>query len=186
MAVTPTITNVQPVIGGSADTWGGTLNDRLGEAYVDINALAVQGNANEIAVAAALPKAGGTMTGDVALADVAPGSTRSVGFRGLPVVSIDAVRTFGLTDSGKMIRLTGTTARTWTIPPVASVGFPIGTAIVVRNFGTQPITLARGASVQLRIPGSATDANRTVAASGQATLVMEASNVWVISGVGVA
>lgn len=186
MPVTPTIQNVYPVIGGSADTWGGTLNDRGGETYTDINALAAQGNANETAVAAALPKAGGTMTGDVVLADVAPGGPLSVGFRGLPVISIDADRTFGLTDSGKMVRLTGTTARNWTIPPVASVGFPVGTAIVIRNFGTQTLTLTRGASVQLRIPGSATDANRTVAASGQATMVMEASNVWVISGVGVA
>lgn len=186
MSVTPTIQNVKPVVGGSADTWGGTLNDRIGETYVDINALAVQGNASEAAVVAALPKAGGTMTGDVALADVAPTNALSVGFRGLPVVSIDTDRVFGLTDSGKMIRLTGTTARNWTIPPVASVGFPVGTAIVVRNFGTQPVTLTRGAAVQLRIPGSTADANRTLSPSGQATLVMEASNIWVVSGAGVA
>lgn len=185
MAVTPTITNVQPVIGGSADTWGGTLNDRLGEAYVDINALAVQGNANETAVAAALPKAGGTMTGDVVLADVAPGSDRSVGFRGLPVVSIDADRTFGLTDSGKMIRLTGVTARTWTIPPVGSVGFPIGTVIVLRNTSTAALALARGSGVQLRIAGSATDANRSITPHGLVTITHEASNVWVASGLGV-
>lgn len=185
MPVTPTIQSTVPVVGGSADTWGGTINSRVGETYTDINALAVQGNDNEIAVAAALPKAGGTMTGDVALADVAPGSTRSVGFRGLPVVSIDAVRTFGLTDSGKMIRLTGTTARTWTIPPVASVGFPIGTVIVLRNTSTAALALARGAGVQLRIAGSATDANRSITPQGLVTITHEASNVWVASGLGV-
>lgn len=182
MAVTPTIQNVQPVIGASADTWGGILNPRLQEAYADINALAVQGNASETAVAGALPKAGGTMTGDIGLADVAPGSALSVGFRGVPVMSIDADRTLLATDAGKMIRLTGTTARTWTIPPDV---FPIGTAIVVRSVSTAALSIARGAGVTLRLVGVAANANRSMASQGQATLLQEALNEWSISGLGV-
>lgn len=182
MPVTPTIQNVQPVIGGSADVWAGILNPRLQEAYADINALATQGNANEGAAAAALPRAGGTMTGDVVLADVAPGSALSVGFRGLPVVSIDADRTFLNTDSGRMIRLTGTTPRTWTIP--AGV-HPVGTAIVVRNASTAAITLARASGVALRLVGVTVNSNKTLNAQGQVTLVQEALNEWVASGAGI-
>lgn len=182
MAVTPTIQNVQPVIGASADTWGGILNPRLQEAYADINALAVQGNATEALATAALPKGGGAMTGDIYLADVAPGSPTSVGFRGLPVVQIDADRTFLNTDAGKMIRGVGTTARTWTIPPGVH---PVDTAIVVRNASTATISLARGAGVELRVAGSATNSNKSLGPQGMATIVHEALNVWVITGPGV-
>lgn len=184
MPVTPTIQNVYPVIGGSADTWGGTLNDRGGETYTDINALAAQGNANETAVAAALPKSGGTMTGDLALANVGPGSQYSAGFRGVPVVSIDADRTFLLTDAGKMIRLTGTTTRTWTIPPVGSVGFPVGTVIIVRSVSSATLSIVRGSGVTLRVDGAAGNANRTLVPYGKAALIHEDANVWTASGVG--
>lgn len=182
MAVTPTITNVHPVVGASADTWGGTLNSRLSEAYADINALAVQGNASEIAAAAALPKAGGTSTGDQVLANVAPTSEFSAGYRGLPVVSINADRTLGASDAGKMIRLFGSTARTWTIPPNA---FPTGSAIVLRSYSSAVLSVVRGAGVTLAIPGDNTNKNLSLASFGQATLVQEDPNVWVLSGVGV-
>ena len=186
MAVVITYTGATPTVDADEDVWGDELNnDALGPIKVDLDALAVQGNASQPLAANALPKAGGTMTGNISLADVAPTNALAVGFRGAPVVSIDAIRTFGLTDSGKMIRLTGTTARTWTIAPVATVGFPIGTIIVLRNTSTASITLARGAAVQLRIVGLTTDSNKTISPQGLATLTMEASNVWVLSGVGI-
>jgi len=186
MPVTPTIENVFPTVGASADTWGGILNERGGETYVDINALATLANANEAKANAALPKAGGTMTGDQVLADLGPGSVFSVGFRGLPVVSIDEDRTFSLSDAGKMIRLTGSTNRTWTIPPVGSVGFPVGTVIVLRSFSTGVLSIARGSGVQLRLDGASADANRSLASYGKCALVHEASNIWTVAGVGVA
>lgn len=185
MPVTTTIQNVQPTVGGSADTWGGTINARLGEAYDDINALATQSNANQTLANAALPKAGGTMTGDVVLADVGPGDTRSVGFRGAPVVNFSADKTLALTDAGKTQRMTGATPLVLTIPPVGSVGFPVGTVIPIRNFGTAALTVARGSGVQLRLVGSATDKNCTVAPYGMGGILHESSNVWVIQGVGV-
>lgn len=186
MPVVNTYDGNVPTYDADEDTWGFELNTALGaQIKPTLDSFAAAINTNETLSNSALPKAGGTMTGDVVLADVAPGSTRSVGFRGLPVVSIDAVRTFGLTDSGKMIRLTGTTARTWTIPPVASVGFPIGTVIVLRNTSTAALALARGSGVQLRIAGSATDANRSITPHGLVTITHEASNVWVASGLGV-
>ena len=182
MAVTPTIQNVKPVVGASADVWGGIINDRIGETYTDINALAALTNANETAMTGAVLKSGSTSTGDQVLADVAAGSQFSAGFRGVPVVSIDADRTFLNTDSAKMIRLTGSTARTWTIPPNV---FQVGTAIPLRSYSTGVLTITRGVGVTLTTPGSNTNGNKTLASFGFATLIQEEANVWILSGVGV-
>lgn len=181
MAVTITLTTNVPTVGADADTWGTENNANWTAARVDLVALAAALNP----ILTALLTTGGTMTGDLLLADVGPTGAASAGYRGLPLVTIDADRTFALTDAGKMIRLTGTTARTWTIPPSGSVAFPVGTVIVLRNAGTAAITLARGAGVALRLAGSATDANRSIAPAGQASIVQEAANVWTVSGVGV-
>lgn len=185
MSVTPTIQNVQPIVGGSADTWGGDINDRLQETYVDINALAAQGNASETAVAAALPKAGGTLTGDITLANVGPSGILSVGFRGAPVIAFSANKSLALTDCGKTQRMTGASVCILTIPPVGTVGFPVGTVVPLRNAATASMTISRGAGVQLRVSGLATDKNCAMAPQGMGTLFHEDSNVWVLSGVGV-
>lgn len=182
MAFVPTTQNVKPVVGGSADVWGGILNDRITEIYNDFVALAAQYNVTQAAAVAALARAGGTMTGDLVLANVGPGSQYSAGFRGVPVVSIDAIRTFLLTDAGKMIRLSGVTNRTWTIPPVASVGFPVGTVIILRAGSTGQINVARGAGVTLRAVGSPTNADKIILGYGEAAIKHEATNVWSISG----
>jgi len=184
MPVTPTIENVFPTVGASADTWGGILNERGGETYVDINALATLANANEAKANAALPKAGGTMTGDQVLADVGPSSTFSVGFRGAPVVNFSANKTLALTDAGKMQRATGASALVLTIPPVGTVGFPVDTVIPLRNFSTGVLTIERGSGVQLRIAGSDVNKNCALAPQGMGGLVHEDSNVWVLTGVG--
>lgn len=185
MPVTPTIENVFPTVGASADTWGGILNERGSETYVDINALATLANANETKANAALPKAGGTMTGDQVLFAGGPTDARSSGYRGAPVSSFDTDKALVLADAGVTQRLTGSTGRTLTIPPVGSVGFPIGTVIPIRVSSSASLTVARGSGVQLRLAGSATDANRTVATQGLATIMHEDTNVWVISGIGV-
>lgn len=182
MPVTITFDGANPSVGASADTWGSILNDGRTQIKADLDALAVLANDNETVAAAALPKAGGAMTGDIGLGDPTPGSASSAGFRGLPTVSIDAARTFLATDAGKCIRLTGTTPRIWTVPPSV---FAVGASIVLRNAGTGAITLARGAGVELRAPGSTTDADKTLAASGFATLYQEATGVWLVSGSGV-
>lgn len=186
MPITPTIQNVQPTVGGSADTWGGTVNARLQEAYVDITDIATQVNSNTTVANAALPKSGGTSTGDQILANVGPTSAFSAGYRGAPPVIIDVDRTFQLSDAGKMIRLFGSNVRTWTIPPNSSVAFPIGTVMVLRNFALVSLNIARGVGVQLRVDGSAVDANSTISPYGKASLIQEDTNLWVIGGTGVA
>lgn len=186
MPVTITYTGAVPTIDADEDVWGDKLNnDALTPIKADLDALASQGNATETTASGALQRSGGTMTGDLVLASAGPSNVRSAGYRGLPVVSLDADKTFALTDAGLMNRLTGTTARTWMIPPNGTVPFPIGTAIVLRNVSTANLTLARGSGVQLRIIGSATDANRTLVPQGSATLIQEDVNIWYVSGVGV-
>lgn len=185
MPVTPTYTGATPTVDADEDTWGDELNDALGDVSTDLAAIAAQSNANETKADAALPKAGGTMTGEVRLGDPGPTSTDSAGFRAAPVIDFDAAKTLVLTEAGKTLRLTGSTARTLTIPPVGSVGFPIGTVIVLRNSGSAALSIARGSGVTLTVAGSSTNKDCNVVSRGQASLLHEATNVWVLSGVGI-
>lgn len=184
MPVTPTIQNVFPTVGASADVWGGILNSRGGETYTDITALAAQGNATEAAVTGAMPKTGGIFTGDVVLSPAGPSNIYSAGFRGIPVAALDVDTTLTLAQAGTQLRFFGPNARTWTIPPLSSVGFPLGTTIMIRSFAGANLTIARGAGVQLRVPGSAVDANRTITPYGWCSLTQEDTNMWLLSGVG--
>lgn len=186
MTVTPTYTGATPTVDADEDTWGGELNTGLGQIAADLEAIAEQSNANEAKADAALPKAGGTMTGELKLGDFGPSSADSAGLRGAPVIDFDAAKTLALTEAGKTLRLVGTTARTLTIPPVGTVGFPVGTTIVVRSISTQVLTIARGAGVTLTLAGSAVSKNCTLAPRGLATLLHEETNVWVLSGPGAA
>ncbi|MDE2357284.1 MAG: hypothetical protein KGL69_11075 [Alphaproteobacteria bacterium] len=130
-----------------------------------------------------LNKAGDTAT-NLAISPTTPAST-SAGYLGVPVNEQDGAYGFLLSDAGKMVRGNPSTAIAWTIPPNASVAFPLGTAIVVRNVGAGTITLTRGAGVTLWIAGSGTSKDVALAQWGLATLVQEAANAWVVSGVGV-
>lgn len=112
-------------------------------------------------------------------------STDSIGFRGAPQNTQDATYTFVLTDAGKSVIHTAAGSHTWTIPPNASVAYPLGTTIVVNNTGAGAVSIVRGAGVSLRIGGSATDSNKTLAQHGLATLFKASTDGWYISGAGV-
>lgn len=188
MAVTPTYNGAVPTVGGDSDVWGGKINVAFGQIKVDLDALAAQGNANETGVAGALPKAGGTMTGDVALADVAPTSILSAGFRGLPAVTIGVDRTLVGADAGKAIRFFGAANRILTIPTNATVPFPIGTVVPVRSYVSSPnaVTITPAPGVTLTIAGSLVAvSSATIASGGFASLWQEDPNIWMISGTGV-
>jgi len=132
--------------------------------------------------------AGATLSGTVDYRLTATPTTinsDSIGYRGAPLNTQDATYTLVLVDSGKTILHTSATPHTWTIPPNASVAYPTGTVIVVANIGSGAVTIARGASVALRIGGSATDGNKTLAQHGIASLLKLDTNSWYISGTGV-
>lgn len=170
-------------LGSAAVANVGTSGDALGKLNVTNTWSASQ------SFTALLSPSGGTTfsgTGDVRL-NTTPTviNTDSVGFRGAPQNSQDATYTLVLNDAGKTILHTVAGAHTWTIPPNSSVAFPLGTSIVVHNTGAGAVTIARGSGVALRIGGSATDANRSLAQYGLATLYKSGADSWYITGSGV-
>lgn len=88
-----------------------------------------------------------------------------------------------ITDRGKGIYKND--AANITIPPVSSVAYSRGTIISGVNDSASAQTLVAGSGVTLRLAGTTSTGNRTVAARGQWNAWMVADNLWWISGVGV-
>lgn len=106
-----------------------------------------------------------------------------LGYMGAPEVVKNAVYTFVLGDTGKMYKKTDANPYAWTIPPNASVAFPIGHKILVWNQGSAgAITLTRGAGVTLYLAGALTDADKSVASGGFCVLQKMDTNVWLCHG----
>jgi hypothetical protein len=128
-------------------------------------------------------KAGDTLTNSL-LAFTAL-ATNSSGYLGLPVNEQDAAYTTVLADAGRMVRGNSAGAMAYTVPPVGSVAYPVGTVITFRNVGAGTITLTPGTGVGFTKAGAtATAASIALAQGGLCTAIMEASNAWVFSGVG--
>lgn len=185
MAVTPTYDGATPTVDADEDTWGGELNTALGQIKTDLDALAGQGNSTETSNAGKVAKAGDTMTGELKLGDFGPTSSDSAGLRGAPIVEFNTNKTLVLTDAGKAQCLTGSTGRDLTIPPVGSVGFPVGTIIPVYA-DSAALAIKRGSGVTLKLAGTATNKDCVVSSAGFGSLFHRSANVWVLSGTGVA
>lgn len=116
----------------------------------------------------------GTVAGTVAAGD----DSR---FTALPIVTFTGDKTLALTDAGALQRHTGASAHALTIPPNASVAFPIGTVIPLRAYGAGFLTVTRGAGVTLTVAGSiGTDTNVVILQYEYRILVKEDTNVWVL------
>ena len=128
-------------------------------------------NAAQSTATAALPKAGGTMAGDIAFAP-------SQGYPRIPQNSRTSSYTLLAADAGRHVSITtgGVT--------VPSGVFGVGDAVTVYNDSGSPQAITQGASVTLRQAGTTSTGNRTLAAYGIATLLCVASNTFVISGAG--
>lgn len=114
---------------------------------------------------------------EAVLADSDHLTIRAVGTRGSEPITRNATQAFGLSDSGKTITKTNTTAYTWTINPDATTSFPIGAIIQLLHDSTAGnITIARGAGVAL-INGT-TDANQTITAGNGASIQKISANRW--------
>ncbi len=112
-------------------------------------------------------------------------SQYNMGYLGTPVRVADANYSFILSDAGKLVKHDDATAYTWTIPPNSAIPYPLGTEIDVTNINTGAITLHRGAGVHLRIAGSATDNDFTLAEWGYGTLHLVDTDSWIITGAGI-
>ncbi len=128
-------------------------------------------------------KAGDTAT-NLLLSNTSLAAT-SAGYMGAPTNQQNGNYTLALTDAGKMIFANTGGPYAWTIPPMASVAWPIGTAFVFRNLAGGTVTITRGAGVTLRIAGSATSKDVALVQWGFATVMMDENDDWVISGTGI-
>lgn len=130
-------------------------------------------------------KAGDTLTGDVRL-DYTPTTLfdNSVGYRGVPVDTQDLSYQFVMADSGRMKRHTAGSPCTYIVPDNATVPFPIGTILVVRNVGAGQTFIGQGGSTELRLPGVGSTGNRILNQWGFCTIVKEGVDQWIIQGQG--
>lgn len=62
--------------------------------------------------------------------------------------------TLALTDSAKLVTLTNAAAITLTVPPNASVAFPIGSQVLLYQGGAGQVTITAGAGVTIRSQGT--------------------------------
>jgi hypothetical protein len=113
-----------------------------------------------------------------------PTSAVSGGFRGIPINSRSANYTAVLDDAGRAIYHppADTTARTFTIPSNASVGYPNGSTLTfINDIGAGNITIAITSDTLAFLPGGTTG-SRTLTAPGSATAVKVSNTRWTITG----
>ena len=103
----------------------------------------------------------------------------------IPQVLFTADATLALSDLGKHLYSTLSTANTITIPDNGTVVWPVGSAITIVNQGTANISLVQASGVSLYMAGNTTSSSRNVASYGMATLLNVSANVWFINGTGV-
>jgi hypothetical protein len=87
--------------------------------------------------------------------------------------------TLALSDNYKLIEVNNASARTITIPTNTAVTFPIGTQILISQYGAGQVTIAPDAGVTLRSSGGKT---KTAAQYAMATLVKRGTNEWYLAG----
>lgn len=83
--------------------------------------------------------------------------------------------TLVLTDAGKQVTMNNASASTLTVPPNASVAFPIGVRIQVIQLGAGAVTITAGAGVTL----TSVSTSFAMARYQVATLIKTATNTWV-------
>lgn len=87
--------------------------------------------------------------------------------------------TLVLADAGKAVELTNAAATTVTVPPNASVAFPIGTIIELDQLGAGQVTIVAGSGVTLRSAGSLAKTRLQFSA---VSLRKQATDIWLLVG----
>lgn len=140
---------------------------------------------NFLAGSSALPIAnGGTGAASQSAAQAALNAL-DAGYRDLQLVPKSAAFTFADADRSKGIYYTGAAAAA-TIDPNATTPITSGAVYVIANDGSGSLTVTRGSGVTLKVNGGTTSADATIAAGGVATLSRWGTDIWKISGSGVA
>lgn len=81
--------------------------------------------------------------------------------------------TLSLNDFNKTVEFTNSTSATCTVPPNASVAFPIGTIIYIARVGSGALNIAAGAGVTLSRTG-------TFAGDEEIYIRKRATNQWIV------
>jgi hypothetical protein len=87
--------------------------------------------------------------------------------------------TLQLSDAGKVVRLTNSSAMTLTVPADSSVNFEVGQEIILTQFGSGEVTVSEGVDVTVNSLGG------NLGLLGQyavARLIKVASDEWLLSG----
>lgn len=128
-----------------------------------------------------------SVTGNITLTGNLTGNTAgfAIGYLDVPQNYTNTSFTIALTDRGKHIYTANGTSQTITIANNSSVAFPIGSAISIVSQGAGTITVARGTGVTLYLAANNTNADRTIASYGMATILKVATDTWFINGAGV-
>lgn len=121
--------------------------------------------------------AGATFAGDEANWEYLIDLTSVTELKAIEDIATDY--TFVLTDANKLRRLTGATARTFTVPPEASVAFPDRTEIFLCQWGTGALSIAAGAGVTINSEFGWLNLN---AQYSVATLLKVGTNEWLLTG----
>jgi hypothetical protein len=121
----------------------------------------------------------GSLSNDSGVLDGAA-ARRLIGYRNTPQTAKTASYQLAFTDVGQGV---STTAGV-TVPPNSTTAFAIGDTIAVYNNSASSITITQGAGVTLRLVGTTTTGNRTLAARGLCTLLKVGTDEWVAGGGG--
>lgn len=90
-----------------------------------------------------------------------------------------AAYTFALADAGTLVEVNSASAVTLTVPANATVAFPIGTSIGIRQYGAGQVTIAPATGVTIRSRG---DAFKTAGQYAEAVLTKRAADEWILTG----
>lgn len=158
----PIITNPDYTRVGTTASWAASgLVLAVGEDGIELdaagNVVSIR-NGNGVDVFSALPVEGAT------------------GGAAIPVAG--TTYTLARTDSGRVVESTGAAAATITVPTDASVPFPVGAKVTIRQIGAGQVTTVGAGGVTLR-------SRVGLKTAGQyATIVLHkrAANEWVVSG----
>jgi len=86
--------------------------------------------------------------------------------------------TLVLSDSGKQVEISSTSATTLTVPADGAVNFPVGTAVIIVQTNTGQITVSGASGVTV----NATPGTKLFTRWSVASLVKRGANLWLLAG----
>ena len=174
--ITGTVTSVDASGGATGFSFSGGPITGAGTLTLAVDDAAMA----RAAIVAAVSGANDDITSlrqDVAIAESGTYSANTLGFRGMPVVTLASGGTLDITHASKTIY----TAGNITIPSNAAVAFPIGTMIEISNSTNATVTIAITTDT-MRQSGTTNTGTRTLAVYGDCVIKKRTATLWYIIG----